>query len=116
MMGASGSSYTVAQLVAHNADFDASFVQAWYERLGVYLPARRQVLCTLQRSMWFFSEEVCQRPNDFKLATLCHYFDVPFHAASAHEALADVVATTGLYRALTNRTMNLSITTAAAKS
>jgi DNA polymerase III epsilon subunit-like protein len=100
IMGANGSSYMVAQLVAHNADFDGGFLQAWYERVGVYLPARRQVLCTLQRAMWFFGEATCIPPKDFKLATLCQFFRVPFHAASVHEALADVVATIGLYRGL----------------
>ncbi|HZZ26776.1 MAG TPA: 3'-5' exonuclease [Pirellulales bacterium] len=100
MMGATGSSYAVAQLVAHNADFDGSFLQAWYERFGVYLPARRQVLCTLQRAMWFFSEQTRQSPKDFKLATLCHFFAVPFHAASAHEALGDVLATIQLYKSI----------------
>ncbi|HZZ26686.1 MAG TPA: 3'-5' exonuclease [Pirellulales bacterium] len=101
MIGASGSAYQVAQLVAHNASFDGEFLQAWYKRLGIYLPARKQVLCTLQRAMWYFSEVDCVPPKDFKLATLCQYFGVPFHAASAHEALADVMATIGLYRALT---------------
>jgi hypothetical protein len=31
---------------------------------------------------------------------LCHYFGIPFHAASAHEALADVSATVRLYEVL----------------
>jgi DNA polymerase III epsilon subunit-like protein len=102
MMGASGSGYKVAQLAAHNADFDGSFLQAWYERFGVYLPARKPVLCTLQRAMWYFSETECKPPKDLKLATLCHHFNVPFHAASAHEALADVIATLGVYRVLSS--------------
>ncbi len=55
MMGASGSSYMVAQLVAHNADFDGSFLQAWCERVGVYLPARKQVL----RSMSALRRQLC---------------------------------------------------------
>jgi DNA polymerase III epsilon subunit-like protein len=48
----------------------------------------RQVLCSLQRAMWFFGEANCVPPKDFKLASLCQYFGVPFHAANAHEALA----------------------------
>jgi DNA polymerase III epsilon subunit-like protein len=102
MLSSEGVTYHVAQLVAHNAAFDAPFLQTWCEKLGVYLPARYQVLCTLQRAMWFFEEHRYKPPPPhFKLATLCHYFGVPFHAASAHEALGDVSATLGLYRALT---------------
>jgi DNA polymerase III epsilon subunit-like protein len=96
-----GELFQVAQLVAHNAQFDAAFLAAFYERLGAYLPANRIWLCTLQRALWFFTERSeAERPKDLKLATLCQYFGVPFHAASAHEALADVTATAALYRAL----------------
>jgi DNA polymerase III epsilon subunit-like protein len=102
MIGANGSSYRVAQLVAHNANFDGGFLEYWYNRLGIYLPARKQVLCTMQRAMWFFGEANCLPPRDFKLATLCQYFSIPFHAASAHEALSDVAVTIGLYRAINN--------------
>jgi DNA polymerase III epsilon subunit-like protein len=104
MVGSDGSDYRVAQLVAHNAPFDGEFIQTWYQRRYMYLPARYQILCTLQRAMWFFEEHPDEpRPTDFKLATLCRHFGVPFHAASAHEALADVTATIDLYRALVTR-------------
>lgn len=99
MVSASGTAYEVAQLVAHNASFDGPFLQAWYERLDIYLPARKQFLCTVQRAMWHTAETGCS-PKDFKLATLCQYFGVPFHAASAHDALADVIATVALYRSI----------------
>lgn len=96
-----GDDYRVSQLVAHNAAFDAAFFQALYTRLGIYLPASRHVLCTMQRSIWYFAESPhLPPPRDFKLATLCQYFGVPFHAAAAHEALADASATLGLYRKL----------------
>jgi DNA polymerase III epsilon subunit-like protein len=101
MTSANGDAYRVAQLVAHNAAFDGPFLQAWFDRLGIFLPARRQVLCTMQRAIWYFAEHPSVvPPRDFKLATLCQHFGVPFHAASAHEALADVSATVGLYRAM----------------
>jgi DNA polymerase III epsilon subunit-like protein len=101
MTSSKGAEYQVAQLVAHNAAFDGPFLQAWYERLGIYLPARRQVLCTMQRAIWYYSEnQSLLSPKDFKLATLCEHLRVPFHAAAAHEALADVTATVCLYRAL----------------
>ena len=87
MVGAKGNNYQVAQLVAHNAAFDGPFLQSWYERLEVYLPARKQLLCTLQRAMWHFNEAGGEPPKNFKLATLCHHFGVPFHAASATKCL-----------------------------
>ena len=98
-----GEEYFVSQLVAHNSSFDGPFLQAWFDRLKIFLPARRQVLCTMQRTLWHFSENThLVPPKDYKLATLCQYFGVPFHAAAAHEALADVSATVQLYRALHN--------------
>lgn len=100
-LSAKGSRYHVAQLVAHNAEFDAPFLWEWFRRLDLYLPAHPKVLCTLQRALWYFAERPeLERPKDFKLATLCDYFGVSFHAAAAHEALADVAATLGLYAAL----------------
>ncbi len=100
-LSSTGKTYKLAQLVAHNAPFDGEFLWCWYEKLGVFLPARRQVLCTLQRAMWLFREHPQEvTPRDFKLATLCHHLGVPFHAASAHDALGDVSATVALYRAI----------------
>lgn len=100
-VSASGASYDVAQLVAHNASFDSPFLSHWYERERMYLPASPLVLCTLQRALWYVQEQQpTPPPLDFKLATLCQHFGVPFAAAAAHEALGDVLATLGLYRAL----------------
>lgn len=100
-MSSSGKPFHLAQLVAHNATFDGPFLQAWYERLKMFLPARFQVLCTLQRAQWYFAEHpTLALPTNFKLAALCEHFRVPFHAASAHEALGDVTATFLLYRAI----------------
>ncbi|MFO0915919.1 MAG: 3'-5' exonuclease [Pirellulales bacterium] len=104
VLSSSGNRYHVAQLVAHNAAFDGPYLQTWFETLGIFLPARRQVLCTMQRAIWYFTEYPgLTPPKDFKLATLCQAFGVPFHAAAAHEALADVSATVRLYQALLNR-------------
>jgi DNA polymerase III epsilon subunit-like protein len=100
-VAANGDAYEVAQLVAHNASFDGEFLRAWYERVGIFLPARYQVLCTLQRALWLFAEQpTLAPPPNYTLATLCHHFGVQFHAASAHEALGDVSATVCLYQAL----------------
>jgi DNA polymerase III epsilon subunit-like protein len=101
MLSAEGKVYHVAQLVAHNASFDGPFLQAWFEKLRLYLPARYQVACTMQRAIWFFNEHPERlRPDNWKLATLCQHFGLEFHAADAHEALADVSATVRLYGAL----------------
>jgi hypothetical protein len=54
-LSAKGERYEVAQLVAHNAPFDGPFLSEWYERLRTYLPARRQLLCTLQLALWHFA-------------------------------------------------------------
>jgi DNA polymerase III epsilon subunit-like protein len=100
-LAANGNQYFLAQLVAHHASFDGPFLESWCRKLGIFLPARRQVLCTLQRAIWYFTENPHELPpKDYKLATLCQHFRVPLHAAAAHEALADVSATVGLYRAL----------------
>lgn len=99
-LSSSGDRYEVSQLVAHNSAFDEPFLAMWYERLDLFLPARRQVLCTLQLALWRFAISREKPPTNFQLATLCAHFGVPFHAAAAHEALADVIATVQLYRAI----------------
>lgn len=93
--------FAVAQLVAHNADFDGPFLRAWFKRQGSYLPSSYRVLCTVHRAMWFFQENpALPPPRDYKLGTLCRYFGVSWNPSRAHEALADVRSTVGLYRAI----------------
>src|SRR5690606_19414388 len=93
----SGRVFQVAQLVAHNSQFDGPFIQKWFERQGVYLPASYRVFCTMQRAMWLFSEQKdLTPPDDYKLGTLCQYFGVPLRKEEAHDALQDVRATVGL--------------------
>lgn len=99
-LSARGKSYQVAQLVAHNGAFDGPFLATWYDKLGIFLPAKRLVLCTMQLAMWHFVNSGAKPPANYQLATLCDYFGVSFHAAAAHEALADVTATVQLFRAL----------------
>lgn len=96
---ADGKPYHVAQLVAHNAAFDGPFLTEWFDRQGIYLPARRLVLCTMQLAMWR-AHATGEEPDNFQLATLCRHYGVPFHAANAHDALGDVAATVQLYRAI----------------
>jgi DNA polymerase III subunit epsilon len=96
-----GEPYSVARLAAHNAGHDGTFLQTWFRRQRLYLPAHPQVLCTLARSLWYFEERPeLPRPADFRLTTLCAYFGVPFSEREAHDALADARATAALYGAL----------------
>lgn len=98
---ADGSSFPVAQLVAHNGAFDGPMLRAWFERQRIVLPASYRVLCTLHRALWFFQEHpTISPPSDFRLETLCRYFGVPWNSRQAHDALVDVRATVGLYRAM----------------
>ena len=93
--------FQVAQLVAHNSGFDGPFLQAWYKKLGIFFPASYRYQCTLQRAYWLFAENPeLPLPDDFRLLTLCRYFDVPFNASESHEALADVRAMAAMYRAM----------------
>lgn len=96
-----GAVFQVAQIVAHNAAYDAAFLNAWFARFDSFLPASPRVLCTMQRAIWLFHEDKrLTPPPDFKLATLCSYFGVPLRKSDAHDALADVRATLELYRAM----------------
>lgn len=102
MISADRCGYRVAQLVAHNAAFDAPFLACWFERIGRFLPAHPRVLCTHQRLLWLFHEhKSLTPPADYQLGTLCQYFGVRLKNHEAHEALADVRATVALYRAMT---------------
>ena len=100
--GADGRPLIVAQLVAHNAEFDGVFLREWFEGLGLFFPASYRIFCTLHRAMWHFHEDrAMMPPRDFKLGTLCRHFGVPFNDYEAHDALTDVRATVELYRRMT---------------
>ncbi len=100
--GADGRQLIVAQLVAHNAEFDGVFLREWFEGLGLFFPASYRIFCTLHRAMWYFHEDRSMLPpRDFKLGTLCCHFGVPFNRFEAHDALTDVRATVELYRRMT---------------
>lgn len=104
MLSAKGESYRVAQLAAHNAAFDGPFLLDWFVKQGVYLPAKRLVLCTMQLAMWQCLGMGQDAPKSYKLQDLCEHFGVPFHAANAHDALGDVMATVELFRAISRST------------
>ena len=89
------------QLAAHNARFDARCLQAWSRSNDIFLPVSYRVICTMQRAMWLFLEQPHRTPPpDFKLRTLCRYFDIPLSNHGYHDALEDVRATVALYRAI----------------
>ena len=95
----SGQMFRVAQLVAHNAEFDTQVLRNWYARLGIYLPAAYQPLCTMQRALWMFQDRRrFPRPSDYRLTTLCRYFEIEHSPKQAHDAFADVRAMLLLYR------------------
>lgn len=99
LRSASGKIYQVAQLVAHNAAFDSEFLIHWYREMDVYFPAIPRTLCTLQRAMWLIEENKnLSPPTDFKLQTLCDFFNVRLGKERAHDAYFDVFATLELYR------------------
>ena len=102
MFSREGRRYQLAQLAGHNSErFDGPFIHAWYRRQQVFCPARYMTLCTKQKALWLFEEDKSLTPpTDFKLGTLCQYFDVPLRKEDAHDALNDVRATVELYRAM----------------
>ena len=105
-ISATGRPYRIAQLVAHNAErFDGPLIHAWFKMLGKFCPAAYSVFCTKQRAYWLFHEQkALTPPTDYKLTTLCEYFGIQLRDDEAHDALNDVRATVGLYRAfLANR-------------
>ena len=100
--GANQRRMIVAQLVAHNAEFDGLLLREWFERMGLFMPASYRVFCTLHRAMWLFHEHhSLSPPSDFKLGTLCRYFGISLPPQEAHDAAADVRATVELYRRMT---------------
>ena len=103
MVSQAGKPYRVAQLIGYNAaTFDGPFLQRTYKELGVFLPASFRVMCLLQRVLWGFHEDPRKKPPaDFKLGTVCKYFEIPLEGA--HDALADVRATVNLSRVLVGK-------------
>jgi DNA polymerase III epsilon subunit-like protein len=99
MISANGMPFRVAQVVAHNAAFDGAFLRNWFDRLGLFFPGHFRMLCTVQRAIWLFQEDLSLTPpEDYKLGTLCQYFGVRLPPEEAHDALNDVRATVKLYR------------------
>ncbi len=85
--------------VAYNARFDVDFVRAWFLRnnhsyFGSYfwtVPAD-----PMQLMGWFVGNGSCCVPTNFKLNTIADIWGVEL-GLSAHDAMADIVATRELY-------------------
>lgn len=94
-----GKPFSVAQLAGHNAEaFDGPFLHTWYRRRKKFFPASRRVLCTKQMAMWFFElNQGLTPPENYKLGTLCRYFDL---TEPDHTALNDIRATVELARTI----------------
>ncbi len=98
LLSAKGNHYETAKIVGHNAvQFDAPRLKAMWD--GKYAPfSWFYPLDTLQLALWHFSRCRCKQPENFKLGTLCEFFDIP--TEGAHDALEDVRMTIALAKAL----------------
>ena len=96
-----GTRYYVAQLAAHNAEFDIPRLMALFKSEGIFMPGAFLGLCTLQRAMWYFYEHSeCRRPENMKLGTLLEFFEVCPADEHLHDAMVDCAASLGIYRKL----------------
>ena len=72
-------------LIAHNADFDSTFLTEELERVGQPMNLDLMVFCTMQNGR--FATPLGKVP---KLTELCWALGVPFDEADAHRAIYDV--------------------------
>lgn len=90
--------YSVARLAGHNAaSFDGPRLQAMFKRHEAFLPAHPQVMCTLQRAL-FYAVENNVRFESMKLEALCKHFGVDL--GGSHDALVDVRGSLGIAKAM----------------
>jgi DNA polymerase III subunit epsilon len=93
-----------ATLVAHNARFDVSFLNAGLQRLD-YPPLPNPVVCTAALARRLVREEV----RNCKLSTLARHFRCP--TEPTHRALADARATVEVLHALLERAGTFGVMT-----
>jgi len=71
--------------------FDDPFVRAWYREQGKFCPFDYQEMYdTLQYAKWKIGFDNPDKPENYKLGTLCEYYKVPLDGA--HDAAADILA------------------------
>lgn len=94
-----GRPYSVAQIVAHNAEFEADFLISACQRRAIFFPADYRMLCTKQLAMW-----TCRglgkmpEPPSYQLSDLHKtFFNEP---ADLHDALNDAKACLRVYKRL----------------
>ena len=75
-----------APLVAHNARFDAAFLDSEYKKAGIFC-ASPSFACTMK-----LARRIYPRAPNHKLQTLIRYADIPCQGRF-HRALADATAT-----------------------
>lgn len=98
MISKKGWPYHIARLAGHNAaTFDGPRLKAMFQRHAQLLAAHPQVMCTLQRALWY-AVETGTAFKSLKLSVLCEHFGIPL--PDAHDALADVRGSIALARAL----------------
>lgn len=91
--------YSVCRLAGHNAaTFDGPRLKRLFQSHGLFLAADPRIRCTVQRALWYFDETGLIPPPNYRLETLCRYFQIPWDGS--HEVLADVRMTIALARAL----------------
>lgn len=95
---AKGNKYHVAQLIGHNADrFDGPFLRAWFERLGIFMPATISAWDTCQKLRWFYAENAdFDPPQNYKLGTLAQHLGI--EQRESHDAMSDVITTIEILR------------------
>lgn len=99
----SGRPYWIARVAGHNAaSFDGPFLNAFFRRTGVFLPAATyEALDTMHLARWVTYSRGIEL-KDHRLGTLYEAFcGAPL--ADAHDALTDVRATARLARELLRR-------------
>ena len=98
-----GKPYQVANMAGHNVSFDGDFLRAEADRMNLWLPLTNWTggqLDTLQLAKWFALYS--GTPTDsYKLEDLAKQFKM--EEFQAHDAMADIMATWGLSRAILAR-------------
>lgn len=93
-----GKPYSVARVAGYNAaTFDGPRLRQMFARHDAFLPAHPQVLCVMQRALWWL-DETGESIDSLKLGNVCKRFGIEF--PDAHDALADCRATVALAREL----------------
>lgn len=93
-----GAPYSVARLAGFNAaTFDGPRLRAMFN--GTFLPAHPIPICILQAALLYFHVRA-EKPENYKLGTLCNYFSIPIPEDGQHDALQDVRLTVKLAKTI----------------